>query len=310
MARIIMTAGELARRHRAAALLDTVYMYACYGWPVRRDTIARKAAQNLNGWYTPDRIAALQAVADRKPPVWGFDCVNLTKGILWGWRGDETLPYGGAVHASNGVPDLNADGLFRLCEDVSDDFTRIQAGEALWLSGHWGLYVGGGLAVECTSRWRGGVQVTAVLNIGRVPGHEGRVWSRHGKLPWVSYGADEADGDGRALSRGMKGEDVEKMQRALMEKGYALPRWGADGDFGPETETALRRFQEDSGLKADGVFGRAERGALYGGADKQSGPAPADPMAPRYAVTVRGLGQSDMLALTARWPGAEVTRDE
>ena len=156
------------------------------------------------------------------------------------------------------------------------------------------------------------MQVTAVLNIGRVPGHEGRVWSRHGKLPWVSYGADEAggDGDGRALNRGMKGEDVEKMQRALMEKGYALPRWGADGDFGPETEKALRRFQEDSGLIADGVFGRAERGALYGGADKQSGPAPADPMAPRYAVTVRGLGQSDMLALTARWPGAEVTRDE
>ncbi|MCD7711754.1 MAG: LysM peptidoglycan-binding domain-containing protein, partial [Firmicutes bacterium] len=50
-----------------------------------------------------------------------------------------------------------------------------------------GVYVGDGLAVECTTAWDGGVQVTAVRNIGSVSGYNSRAWTKHGKLPYVEY---------------------------------------------------------------------------------------------------------------------------
>lgn len=43
------------------------------------------------------------------------------------------------------------------------------------------------------------------------------------------------------LRRGMRGAAVKQMQQALMQRhGNVLPRYGADGDFGGETEAALR----------------------------------------------------------------------
>lgn len=75
------------------------------------------------------------------------------------------------------------------CSHVSSDFSDIQIGELLWCEGHVGIYIGGGLGVECTPRWDGGVQITAVGNIGAKPGYNTRTWSNHGRLPYVSYSA-------------------------------------------------------------------------------------------------------------------------
>ena len=152
MAEKIMTAAEFVRRHIETAKMNTIYMYAAYGFQVNDETIRGKTAQNLNGWYTPANIAKLKAVANRKPPVWGFDCVNLTKAILWGWVGDEKEIRGGARYGANGVPDTNANGMIGRCKETSTDLSVIEPGEGLWLQGHWGVYVGDGLAVECTGR--------------------------------------------------------------------------------------------------------------------------------------------------------------
>lgn len=40
-----------------------------------------------------------------------------------------------------------------------------------------------------------------------------------------------------------------------MELGYDLPEWGADGEFGSETERAVRAFQAANQLKTDGEYG-------------------------------------------------------
>lgn len=64
------------------------------------------------------------------------------------------------------------------------------------------------------------------------------------------------------VSKGSKGTVVRKAQNALIKKGYKLPKWGADGDFGDETEGAVRKFQADHGLKVDGVVGDQTWGAL------------------------------------------------
>lgn len=61
------------------------------------------------------------------------------------------------------------------------------------MPGHWGLYIGDGLAVECTPIWGNGVQITAVLNIGSKSGYNVRRWTKHGKLPWVEYDTETVD---------------------------------------------------------------------------------------------------------------------
>ena len=66
------------------------------------------------------------------------------------------------------------------------------------------------------------------------------------------------------LRRGCKGEAVKTMQQALLEKGYDLGRWGADGDFGRTTQRVLKAFQKDMGLSQTGRLDEATAEALYG----------------------------------------------
>ncbi len=65
---------------------------------------------------------------------------------------------------------------------------------------------------------------------------------------------------GIVLKRGAKSQDVRKIQRRLVEKGYRL---GIDGDFGPRTEAVVKQFQKDKRLSADGIFGRQTYQVLF-----------------------------------------------
>lgn len=58
----------------------------------------------------------------------------------------------------------------------------------------------------------------------------------------------------RVLKNGSEGDDVKEMQSGLIQLGYDLGRWGADGDFGDQTEMAVKQFQKDHGLEATGKF--------------------------------------------------------
>ena len=94
----------------------------------------------------------------------------------------------------NGVPDYDAKKMIDCCWDVSTDFFTIVPGEAVWMDGHIGIYVGGGMVVEATPKWQGGVQISTCANVcdGLIFGTAGsRTWTKHGKLPWVDYAAQE-----------------------------------------------------------------------------------------------------------------------
>lgn len=316
-AEILFTGEEIAQRHLDVATnYKTIYGYAMYGWQITDYTIKIKSDQNLNGWYTRAHINGLKAVANQKPPVWGFDCVNLTKGILWGWTGDESSLYGGAKARSHGVPDTNANGMIQQCYDVTTDFTTIEVGEGLWMDGHWGLYVGNGRAVECTGRWDNCVQITAVHNIGKISGLNGRFWTKHGKLPWVKYSgvADTIEPEvielgSRVIRKGTQGTDVKELQEDLMRLGYSLPQYGADGECGKETVNAIKIFQEDHNLEVDGEFGKESYKALQKALQNQGQTAPADPAKPKYTVTIKHLDKAEADEIKARWPEAEVAKE-
>lgn len=69
------------------------------------------------------------------------------------------------------------------------------------------------------------------------------------------------------LRVGSRGDLVRRVQQRLTVNGYSL---GAiDGDFGAKTEAAVKRFQADFRLTADGVIGQQtwiqlSRASLYG----------------------------------------------
>lgn len=52
-----------------------------------------------------------------------------------------------------------------------------------------------------------------------------------------------------------KGTDIADVQKALIAMGYPLPAHGVDGLRGPETNAAIKKFQADNGLTADGIPG-------------------------------------------------------
>ena len=57
------------------------------------------------------------------------------------------------------------------------------------------------------------------------------------------------------LKRGAKGVSVTRYQKRLKDwNAKALPRFGADGDFGGETETWVKTFQAAQDLAATGTI--------------------------------------------------------
>jgi hypothetical protein len=60
----------------------------------------------------------------------------------------------------------------------------------------------------------------------------------------------------------MSGELVRKIQQALIDQGY-LNITKATTYFGPKTDAAVRKFQEDKGLKVDGKVGKNTYAALF-----------------------------------------------
>ena len=66
------------------------------------------------------------------------------------------------------------------------------------------------------------------------------------------------------LRKGSKGASVKALQILLIGNRYSCGQYGADGDFGGGTESAVKKYQEDHGLDADGVVGPKTWAKLLG----------------------------------------------
>jgi len=69
-----------------------------------------------------------------------------------------------------------------------------------------------------------------------------------------------SEAQGNALQLGMSGDDVEKVQTRLKKLGYL--KSGATGYFGSDTDAAVKAFQKNNKLTADGKVGRATMNLL------------------------------------------------
>ncbi len=170
---LVERAINIARNYK------TAYVWGAFGLPASAASMQRMINQySKNNKY----LAKAKAIYGNG---FFFDCVGLIKAILWGWVGDASKTYGGAKYTANGVPDISADQMISVCKNISTNFSSIVPGEVVWLKDHIGIYIGNGLAVECTPSWNGGVQITS-CNCTKT-GYNRRNWTKHGKLPYIDY---------------------------------------------------------------------------------------------------------------------------
>ena len=161
----------------------TIYILGAFGAPMNDNNKKRYT----NNYSYNEQQSRKSKILNASSDTFGFDCVCLIKGILWGWNGNKNMTYGGATYCSNGVPDVNADQMMNYCTNISSDFSNIKIGEVVHMSGHIGIYIGDGLVVECTPIWKDGVQITAVGNISKKNGYNTRYWEKHGMLNFIDY---------------------------------------------------------------------------------------------------------------------------
>ena len=109
----------------------------------------------------------------------------------------------------------------------------------------------------------------------------------------IEFGLTEDETITRTLRRGMRGEDVRRIQREI-----GMPAADQDGIFGPKTERAIRAFQQNAGIQVDGIVGQQTQSAILkyrmpgtGVAVQQPGPAYID--AP-YPKTQPPVGKSEL----------------
>lgn len=169
---------------------------------------------------------------------------------------------------------------------------------------HVGLYIGGGEVIEAAGA-KSGVIKSKITD---------KKWTFYGQLKDVNY-ADSGIGDPAyyerptvqapaatskpTLRRGSKGEYVTLAQTMLMQRGYKLPKYGADGSFGAETQAAVKAFQQDWGLEADGIIGPDTWKMLESSPVKVAS----------YSVTIRGLDLTQVRAIMGNYPGSEMREE-
>ena len=165
---------------------------------------------------------------------------------------------------------------------------------------HIGTYYGDGIVIEAAGSNSG--VITTKLHSGK--------WTYWGLGKYVDYDfipgqenkpAKEGDEDMKTLKKGSKGEEVRKLQQALLKRGYKLPKYGADGDYGNETVSAVKAFQRDWGLKVDGIAGPDTLKMLES--------TPEKPAEKKMTVVVPGLTEAQAKELTGKYPGSYIKEE-
>ena len=141
---------------------------------------------------------------------------------------------------------------------------------------HMGIYIGDGQIIECS----GTVKRSSTDN-------------KH----WTHYGIPKGmDGqvpttDKPTLRKGSTGEYVTLLQTKLIQRGYDLSPYGADGKYGNKTVAAVKQFQKDMGLVADGICGKNTWAAIDSGE------------VDTYRVIISNLGKSVADEIVSKYGG-------
>lgn len=266
----VMTNVEFVKKlNDIVSNYKTLYVMGCFGAPMNTKNQKRYSTNTAYN-RRAERTKIIYAADDE---TFGFDCVCLVKGVLWGWDGDKNRTYGGATYASNDVPDTSTEGMIAKCSDIGTKFdvATMVPGELVWQKGHVGIYIGDGHVIECSPAFKNCVQITRFVEENSdIPLRN--TWKKHGKLPWINYGDVEAEVTAIIPT-------VLEWQKAAIADGFKFPKYGADGEWGSEcagvaTKAIVKKrwrytnknltkiVQRVVGVKVDGLCGKDTRNAI------------------------------------------------
>lgn len=224
---------------------------------------------------------------------------------LFAWAFKEL---GGSIyHGSNTIWDKYCTSKGELIKGKRDDGKELKPGTAIFTHnkktrkrGHIGLYIGGGWVIEASGTINGVIKSKITIS----------KWVEWGELKGVNYGnaAPDVATDPEenktygTLRKGDKGPVVKYAQQLLLDRGYKLPKYGADGDYGNETIAAVKAFQKDWGLTQDGIIGPRTWERLLS--------APEKPKEKKYKVIVKGLTEEQAKELTGKYPGSNMEEEK
>ena len=146
---------------------------------------------------------------------------------------------------------------------------------------HIGWYIGGGMMIHCS---------------GTVKKEKLSAKVTHWAIPRGLSGTVPTT-DKPTIRRGSSGEYVTLAQTLLIQRGYDLAPYGADGKFGAKTEDAVKAFQRKNGLTADGIIGRntwaaldSEKETMYTVTINHVSKSVADKIVSTYGGTMKAEG--------------------
>jgi hypothetical protein len=190
--------------------------------------------------------------------------------------------------------------------------SAVFTGEKAGKHPHVGLYIGNNTVIEAKGTIAG--VVTSNLT--------DKKWTFYGELKNVDYnnseiqnsstpadsgtGFPENPGWHPTIRRGSKGQDVIDMQTMLYKLGYGLGADGIDGDYGRNTEKAVKEFQSDNKLTVDGVCGPMTWDAL----EKAVKAMNEQPKENLYTVCIHHLDKTQADAMKIRYPDCVVTEEK
>ena len=222
------------------------YWYGTFG------LIATTSLYNSKKGQYPSHYTAARAATYKKEieaGAWVTDCIGIIKYFFWSGN-DPTKP---AKYNTNGFPDYSANmTISELCEKTGPISSIPEIpGLVVWCNGHIGVYIGDGWVIEARG-FAYGVVKTKIKD---------RTWTKWGKLKskYLKYveaaipaPKPERPLGSRPIGYGDEGEDVKTAQKLLIDWNYSVGKWGADGEFGSATKSAVEAWQHDNKLPVTG----------------------------------------------------------
>jgi len=245
---------------KKAAEKNIRYWFGCVGYKCS-ETLYEKKKKQYPTHYTIAREQQYKKdIAANRICV---DCIGLLKSYMWTknpydfLESDKTTTTIQNIYKANDMPDYSANSYFNKAKKDGMDWGTIDTipeiiGLAVTYTGHIGYYIGNGKVIEA----RGFNYGVVTTNLKERP------WINWYKIPCLKYG--ETLLGSRTLKKGMKGEDIKELQEKLIQLGYDLGKYGADGDFGAKTDIAVRTFQQNNNLVVDGIVGKKTIAKLTG----------------------------------------------
>lgn len=173
-----------------------------------------------------------------------FDCRGFTRWVLA--RVGVTLVGAGATSQWNTASNWAEKGV--IADMPKDAICCVFKANGRTME-HTGLYIGKGRIIHCSGEVKEGK-----------PSDRG--WTHYAIPKGIEGGVPVVL---PTLRKGSRGEYVTLLQTKLIQRGYDLSPYGADGSFGNKTFSAVKEFQSNNGLVSDGVVGSRTWEALNSG---------------------------------------------